>query len=222
MRLTLALIAWSMSEGAFMLWFRERSAGSQMARGYGFVAIFFAILVMFALLIFRAQCSQQVFLILLGALSLRGATRASWEQGRPQAAVFTSIFAHSALAAISFLLLLNDHLPWEGAVISFAVGSLLAAVEIAWYADTLQSVHARWLLPLYRILLALAPILVGMLSLLGRLPHIYLAIYLVFILTAKAAKQIALDGRIASQRFLSIAAIYIVFVGILIACHLYS
>jgi hypothetical protein len=211
-----------MSEGAFMLWFRERASGSQVARGYGFVAIFFAILVALTLLIFRAQCSQTVFLILLGALSLRGIARAGWEQGRPLTAVVACIGAHTALAALSFMLVLNDHLPWEGGVISLAVGTLLGAVEITWYADTLESIRSRWLLPVYRIALGVAPILVGMLALLGRLPHLYLAVYLVFALIPKTLKQVALDGCISPQRFGSVATIYVVFIVILIACRIYS
>lgn len=221
-RLTLALIAWSMSEGTLMLWFRERASGSQVARGYGFVAIFFAVLVALTLLIFRAQCSQTAFLVLLGALSLRGITRASWEQGRPLTAVFTCIGAHTVLAALSFMLVLNDHLPWEGGIISLAIGTLVGAVEITWYADTLESIRNRWLLPVYRISLGLAPILIGMLALLGRLPQLYLAVYLIFVLTVKTLKQIRLDGRISAQRFGSVATIYVVFVGILIACRIYS
>lgn len=221
-RLTLVLVAWSMSEGALMLWIRERNAGSPSAPGYGVVSGFFALLVLLSLLIFRAASTQGMFLLLLGALSLRGATRAGWEQGRPLTAVCTCLAAHSAVAALSFLIVLDNHLPWEGVAISLAVGSLMGAVETTWYADALVGVRVGWLLPLYRLSLALAPILIGTLALAGRLPKVYLVIYLLFAVITRTLRAISLDGRITPRLFGSVAITYLLCLSILSVCRIYS
>lgn len=221
-RLALALAAWSMSEGALMLWIRERNTGSQSALGYGVVSVFFASLVLLSLLIFRSASTQGMFLLLLGALSLRGAARAGWEQGRPLTAVCACLVAHSALAALSFLIVLDNHLPWEGFVVSLGIGTLLGAVETTWYADALATARARWLLPLYRLSLSLAPVLIGTLAVAGRLPKIYVSVYLLFALIARPVASTTRDGRITTQLFGRVTVVYLACIVILVLCRIYS
>ena len=223
LRLLIVLVVWSMTESLSMLWIREKNSGSRNARGYGAVTLMSAFLVLAFLQVFRAQSSQNQFLLLLTALGLRGMTRAGWEQGRAYISVITAILAHSLVALLSFILALHS-LPWQTLVVSTAVGMLLAAVETAWNSARFQSPAASrpWIMPVLRASIVYAPLAVGSLSLLLALPKIYCATLLLLFPALRVAKLLPTEAAISTGRTVAIAGLYLAFMTIMAICRVYS
>lgn len=222
LRLFLVLVTWSMAEGACMLWIRARKESSPQSLGYAITASVFGLITAFFLGLFRSQSPETTFLLLLGSLGLRGATRSGWEQGRPQISIVTSVLAHTSMAALSFMVVLNDSLPWQAAILCAAVGSLVGAVEVSWNSETLASLRAKWILIVFRVLLVLPPIAVGLLALLGYLSHIYLSTYLILVPLARVNKRCSVENRVTPELFPSTAGLYLLFVTIMVACRVFS
>ena len=205
-----------------MVWVRARKDASPQSNGYGFAASIFGFITVLALGLFRSQSPETTFLLLLSSLGLRGATRSGWEQGRPQISIVTSLLAHTSMAALSFMVILNDTLPWQAAILCLAVGSLVSAVELSWNSETLTPFKSKWILRFFRILLALPPVCVGLLALLGSLSQIYLAVYLVLIPFTRINARCSRENRVVPELFTSTAGFYLLFVMIMVACRVFS
>lgn len=212
---------WSMAEGVFMLWARERSAGSENSRGYAAVGLILALIVLIVLQAFRAQATQGSFILLLAILSIRGMSRGSWEQGRQILAVILSPLAHSLAALLSFLLVIGS-VSWQSAVISIAIGVFTAAIEESWYAAKISRELPTWVVPAYRACLLIPPFLIGSLSLFQQLPKSYISAFLVAFLASRFIRGISSIADLQSCRFSTVAGIYILFIGILLAARTYS
>jgi hypothetical protein len=221
LRLAAVLVLWGLTEGLSMLWISKRNAASADARGYGAVTLIAAFLVLGMLQVFRTQASQNHFLLLLTALALRGMSRSGWEQGRPHISLLTSIGAHSLLAGLSLLLALNV-LPWPTFVIALSVGSLLGAVEASWYGPTFKRSTQRWIEPVHRLSLVMAPLAITTLALLHALPPLYALCFTLTPVAARTARRSSLSSLVTSSELYTIAGTYLVFVAIMTVCRLYS
>jgi hypothetical protein len=221
LRTVITLAFWSMTEGVFMLWIREKNAGSANSRGYGIVALFLGLIVLVLLQTFRAQSTQAQFLLLLAALALRGMSRSSWEQGRPNVALIATPLAHSAAALLSFLVV-TLNISWQAALISISIGAFTGAVELTRNAHMLPDNLPKWVLPLYRASIFFAPFVVGSLSLFGQLPAPYVPTLLVAFLASRELKKITDFASLKGIRFTKIAGRYILFSAILIGARIYS
>ena len=214
------LVVWNMSEGVFMLWVREKNAGSSKSRGYGIVAIILGLLVLVVLQAFRAQATQFQFMLLLAALALRGMSRGSWEQGRPHIAAITTPIAHALLACFSFTLILGSF-SWQSAALGAAIGLLTAAVETTWHAASFQGDCPKWLPPLYRLSIVFPIIAVASLSVIGQLPRSYSILLVLLPWYTRYTWNQGQSGEISDKRFLRIAVMYLAFVAILIGARMY-
>ena len=221
LRLVTVLVFWNMTEGALMLWIRARKAASSQSRGYGVVAIGLVLITLFVMQAFRAQATQQLFLMLLATLALRGMSRAGWEQGRPHVSVATGTLSHCLLAGLSFGLSLGELHP-QLICVAIAVGTLLGAVEMTWHADALAQIHNRWVRPMYRVCLAGAPALIGTLALLGYLERSYLAVYILLPVAAPVIRRSATDDSISRVYLRRVMLMYLTFIVIMILCRVYS
>jgi hypothetical protein len=220
--LIVILITWGMAESTVMLWYKAKVQKLPENRGYVFVTILLAAGVLVLLQLFRARVEQPTFLLALGSLSLRGMSRSGWEQNRRALAFGTSFAGAALLGAVSFSLML-DRIPWQGGLLACAFGSMVAAVECAWFAgDTLVDSVAKWQTPLFRCALFLGPIVVGTLAFLSQLPLCFAAVYLVLPAAAKVAKVVTERGYVAAVDFKAAAGVYLLFVGIILACRGYE
>jgi hypothetical protein len=221
LRLVAVLTIWSLTEGVAMLYIKKRNAAAADARGYGAVTILGALLVLGFLQVFRIQVAQNHFIVLLTALALRGMSRSGWEQGRPHISLLTSIGAHSLLAALSLLLALGT-LPWPTFIVAAAVGSLLGAVEAAWYGGIFRGAQQRWIEPTHRVSLAFAPLAITALALLHALPPLYALCFVLTPLSAGIAKRSSISSLVAGTELYTIAGTYLVFMAIMTVCRIYS
>ena len=238
LRAFIVLLLWSMTEGTAMLWVREKNAGSSRTRGYGAVAIILGLLVLVMLQAFRTKATQPEFLLLLAALALRGMSRGGWEQNRPYLAALTAPAAHTLMALLSFTLI-TDSFSWQASVISLTVGVFTGAVESTYHAATFNvqthsskphpqglayqvTSYPRWLLPLYRLSIALPAVVVGSLSVFRQLPSTY-ALILVFVLwSSRFTWNRGRPSHISADRFLHLAAMYTAFMAVIIGAHILS
>jgi hypothetical protein len=211
LRACTVLFLWSMTEGVFMLWVREKNAGSEKTRGYGAVACILGLIVLVALQVFRAQASQSQFLILLAALAVRGMSRGGWEQGRPHISALAAPTAHTLMGLLSFSILL-DIPTWQAALIGISVGLLTGAVETTWYAAAFRGAYPAWLLPLYRVSISFPAVAIGSLSLVRQLPPYYLASLTLLLVTTRYTWNQGRGGEISEKRWLHIAGIYLLFI----------
>ncbi len=221
LRLIAVLVCWNMTEGTVMLWIKARENNSSQRRGYGVVALGLALTTLFVMQAFRAQASQGMFLTLLAILALRGMSRAGWEQNRAHVSVATSTLSHCLLAGLSFALALGE-IQAQVICVAIAVGTLLGAVEMTWHADALSQIHNRWVRPMYRVCLAGAPALIGTLALIGYLERLYLAVYLLLPVAAPVIRRSATDGSISRVYLRRVMLLYLLFIGIMILCRVYS
>jgi hypothetical protein len=212
------LAFWSLAEGVLMLWVREKNAGSDKTRGYGAVACIIGLLVLVLLQTFRGQASQVQFIILLAALALRGMSRSGWEQGRPNISALAAPASHITMALLSFLLILGA-ISWQVAVISLAVGLFTGAVETTWYGDRLKGPSPSWLLPFYRLSISLPAVAISSLGLVHQLPASYLMVLAALPLCTSFTWNKGKGSQIAQERFNQLAAIYLVFVGLIIGAY---
>ncbi len=204
-----------------MLWIKARKESSPQSRGFGVVTIGLVLTTLFVMQAFRAQVTQQLFLVLLAVLALRGMSRSGWEQGRPHVSVATSTLSHCLLAGLSFALALGEITP-QAICVAIAVGTLLGAVEMTWHADALSQIHNRWVRPMYRVCLAGAPALIGTLALLGYLERSYLLVYLLLPVAAPVIRRSATDGSISRVYLRRVMLMYLTLMGIMILCRVYS
>jgi FtsH-binding integral membrane protein len=100
--LSVIIIVWSMAESTVMLWHRAKQRQSESSRGYGFVTVLMGIALLALLNVFRARTSQSLFLLTLAMISVRGMSRAGWEQGRPRVAFGAAIAGATLLSVLSF------------------------------------------------------------------------------------------------------------------------
>jgi uncharacterized membrane protein YfcA len=212
---------WGLVEGLSMLWIKKRNAASADARGYGAVTIIGALLVLGILQAFRSQVSQNHFLLLLTVLALRGMSRSGWEQERPHISLITSILAHSLLAALSLMLALNS-LPWPTLIIASSVGSLLGAVEASWYGSAFKGSGQKWIEPVHRLSLVVAPLAMTTLALLHALPPLYALCFTLTPLAARTARRSSFSSLLTSSELNTIAGTYLVFMAIMAVCRIYS
>jgi len=216
-----ALVVWNMSEGVFMLWVREKNAGSSKSRGYGIVAIILGLLVLVVLQAFRAQGTQSQFLVLLAALALRGMSRGSWEQGRPHVAALASPLAHTLLAGLSFLIIFGS-LSWQSAVLSLGLGLFTSAIETTWHSASFHGSYRSWVQPLYRFSIVFPSVAVASLSLIGQLPLSYSISLVPLPWCTRYTWNQGQSKEISNQRFLQLAAMYGGYVVLAIGAKLYS
>ncbi len=220
--LTVILITWGMAESTVMLWYKAKVEKRPENRGYLVVTLLLAAGMLVLLQFFRARVEQPTFLLVLGSLSLRGMSRSAWEQNRQKLA-FTTSFAGAGLLAAASFSLMRDRIPWQGGVLACAFGSMVAAVECTWFArDGLVDSVAKWQTPLFRCALFIGPLAVGTLAFLGQLPLCFAAVYLALPVAARFAKKVTERGFVARVDFQGAAGIYLLFVGIIIACRGYE
>jgi hypothetical protein len=215
------LVLWSLTEGVFMLWVREKNAGSEKTRGYGAVTCILGLIVLIALQVFRAQTAQAQFLLLLAALAMRGMSRSGWEQGRAQVSAITAPLSHTCIALLSFMLLL-DTLTWQVIVIGTALGLLTGALEITWYASTFGNTYPSWLLPLYRLSISFPAVAIGSLSLIRQLPPYYFISLATLLLSTRFTWNQGRGDTISDTRFMRLAGIYFLFMLLVVGACLYS
>ncbi len=219
--LAAVVIVWSMAESVLMLWHRSKQKGAAASRGYGFVTVLLGIVLLGLLNIFRARSSQSLFLITLAMLSIRGMSRAGWEQGRPRVAFAGSILGATLLALLSFFAI-SPEIYWQRIVFSTAMGCAVASVEAAWFGDALaHSKETRWALPLYRIMLLAGPVIVATMALAGYLPSHYAAVYLLVPFAARVVKRASEGGINLTSCYRDAAGVYVGFMGIILGCLFY-
>jgi hypothetical protein len=212
------VLVWSMAESALMLWHRAKLSRSGPSGGYGFVTLLLGVVLLGLLSIFRARSSQSLFLLTLAMLSVRGMSRAGWEQGRSQVAFGGAVVGGILLTLLS-LLALSPDLNWQRCVFSIALGCAVASVEVAWFGLTV-SPHGqpRWVLPVYRIVLFAGPVIVATMALAGQLPIQYSAVYLLVPLAARITSRLSRGDTHLSSCYRAAAGVYLGFVGIMLAC----
>lgn len=221
LRAFIVLLVWSIAEGVLMLWVREKNAGSQRTRGYGAVACILGIIVLVMLQAFRGQATQSQFLILLAVLAIRGMSRSSWEQGRPKVAAITAPLSHVLLSFLSFLMML-DILSWQAAVVGLAVGALTGAVDTTWHASKFRGDYPDWLLPLYRLSISFPAVAISSLSLIQQLPSSYIINLSFLILSTRYTWNQGKPTDISNNRFIPLAGLYILFIGLVVGALIYS
>jgi hypothetical protein len=219
--LSVVVVVWSMAESTILLWHRVKQRGGGASRGYGFVAFLLGAALLGVLNIFRARSSQSLFLVTLAMISVRGMSRAGWEQGRPRVAFGGAIIGASLLSLLSFLTVSPD-INWQKIAFSVAVGSAVAAVEAAWFGTALkQATETPWAIPLFRLVLFMGPVIVATMALAGYLPIPYGAVYILIPFAARIMKRASESGINLTSCYRATAGVYGGFVGIIIACLLY-
>lgn len=223
--LTAILLMWNLTESVFMLYVKKKLQEPSAARGYGIVAALCAVCVLALFAPFRIRGTQALFLLLLGVLSLRGMARAGWGQGRLRVAMFATFGAHSLLALTSLLCGLPAT-PLQGAtmavtvVAALAVGAALTAVELAAHHQLLAPrATARIAGPLFRITLVIGPLLVSSLAMSGLLPGMYNSVNAALFLAVPLLQRLSRSGTAVPANITGAAAVYALFVGILVACR---
>lgn len=218
--LSVIVLVWSMAESAIILHYRGREQGGDARRGYGFVAILLGLVLLGLLNIFRARSSQGLFLITLGLLSIRGMSRAGWEQNRPRIAFAGALLGATLLALLSFLAV-SPEFVGEKLVFSLAIGAAATSVEAAWFGEALQGpAETRWALPLYRIVLFAGPVIVATMALAGHLPMHYTAVYLTIPLAARTLRSTAhLGSTNLAACYRPAIRVYLGFIAIIIVCR---
>ncbi len=212
--------AWNLTEGAFMVYLRKRENRTEESRGYLIVTLLCGACVLALFAVFRDRASQPLFLVLLSVLSLRGMSRTAWDQKRLRLAVATTFGAHTLLALLSLLCLL-DLFRWQEVCVAVAVGCAATAVELAQHREPLSRPEAAWLsAPLYRVSLVAGPLIVATLALMGQLRAQYVLEYAAL----GAAMMVVQDLR---RRSLPLprgvggsCGVYGLFVAIMLACRL--
>jgi hypothetical protein len=210
-----------MAEGVLMLWLKAKLEDKRDQNGYIFVGVMLFILLMPLLHTYRVRVSQTAFLLLIAALSLRGASRSGWEQGRPIVG-FLAAFGGASLIAVSSFFATAMVFTVDTAAVAIAFGAGVAAVEAGWNAESLRVVSgARWLLPLFRVFMLLGPIALSAMVIGGRLPLIYAATLLPLMPASRTIAKIGTSGPLEQGHFAPIAGSYMLFLGILVGCRLY-
>ena len=219
--LFIILVTWNMTEGTLMLWLKAKQAGKAQARGYAIVAAIFGVCVLLLFQFFRIRASQELFILLLAALSLRGMSRAGWEQGRPQVAIITTFVGHTLTALLSLLCCFSE-LSWPMATFALAIGAAVSAVEMTWNTVKLTGPGAvRWVPALFRVSLVLGPLLVATMALLGQLSPHYVLVYATLFLVIPILRGLAKRGAGIPHSLRGVAGVYLLFVAIMIGCRLY-
>jgi hypothetical protein len=219
--LSVIIIVWSMAESTVMLWHRAKQRQSESSRGYGFVTVLMGIALLALLNVFRARTSQSLFLLTLAMISVRGMSRAGWEQGRPRVAFGAAIAGATLLSVLSFFAV-SPEFYWEKIAFAAAMGCAVASVEATWFGDALQApANARWALPLYRITLLAGPVIVATMALAGYLPKYYAAVYALVPLAIRLVKNTSRSGINLTSYYGPTAGVYLGFMGIITACLLY-
>jgi hypothetical protein len=219
----LAILAlWNMSEGAFILYYREARAKSEKARGFGVVTLALAALTLLTLPLLRTKVSQPVFVIALAALALRGVARSWWEQDKALPATAATWFGHSLLALLSFALI-QEPILWQSVVVSFALGSALTPADMAWHKSSLlEAPHHRQLSAALRVLLFSGPVCLATLALAGHLPQRYLAIWITLFIAHKIANGASSSGALDQLSFRGATLFYAAVLGTLYLCNAYQ
>lgn len=219
--LSVIVIVWSMAESSVMLWHRAKHRQSESSRGYGFVTLLLGIVLLGLLSIFRARSSQSLFLLTLAMISMRGMSRAGWEQGRPRVAFGAAISGATLLTLLAFFAVSPDFY-WEKIAFATAIGCAAASVEATWFGDALKApTESRWALPLYRLVLLAGPVVVATMALAGYLPRCYTAVYVLVPFAARIIKQASGSGVILTSCYPATAGVYAGFIGIIVGCLLY-
>ncbi len=219
--LSVIVLVWSMAESTVMLWHRAKQRQTGSARGYGFVTLLVGIVLLGLLNIFRARTSQSLFLLTLAMISIRGMSRAGWEQGRPRVAFGAAIAGSTLLALLSFFTVSPDFY-WEKIAFATAIGCAAASVEATWFGEALKApTEARWAVPFYRIVLLAGPVIVATMALAGYLPKHYAAVYALVPFAARIIKRASQSGINLTSCYRASAGVYMGFVGIITACLLY-
>jgi hypothetical protein len=221
LRLLVILVLWNITEGLCMLWIRKRGSGAADSRGFGAVAIIAMAFVLGFLQVFRIQVSQNHFLLLLAVLALRGMSRSGWEQGRAHISVLTSIASHSLLAALSFLLALN-YLPWPSGVVALSIGAMLGACEAVWYGAAFAGHRNRWIVPLHRLCISLAPVAIPTLAFSRVLPAYYVMSVALLPLAVRITRRASLERLTRGAELYTMCGMYIAFMCIVLVSRLYS
>lgn len=215
------LISWNMTEGAMILWMKAKSEASASAKGLTIVTILCAAVMLAMLQYFRNYTSRGAFIVLLVALSLRGMSRSGWENGRPHVG-FLGAFAGNSLLTLTSIMLATNSFDWQSAVCAVAIGSSLAAVEAAWYADAFAAApRFRWTLPLFRTSLVVGPIIIGTMGMANQLPQPYSLVLLVVFAGSRLVRKSENDT-IPRQTLRGAAGVYLLFLAAMAACKAYQ
>jgi hypothetical protein len=210
-----------MAESSIMLWHRAKQRQAESSRGYGFVTLLLGIVLLGLLNIFRARSSQSLFLLTLAMISVRGMSRAGWEQGRPRVA-FTAAIAGAILLTLLAFFAVSPDFYWEKIAFATAIGCAAASVEATWFGDALRaSTETRWALPLYRLVLLAGPVIVATMALAGYLPRCYTAVYILVPFAARVITRASGSGINLTSCYRATAGVYAGFMGIITACLLY-
>jgi hypothetical protein len=219
--LSVIVIVWGMAESSIMLWHRAKQRQAESSRGYGFVTLLLGIVLLGLLNIFRARSSQSLFLLTLAMISVRGMSRAGWEQGRPRVA-FTAAIAGAILLTLLAFFAVSPDFYWEKIAFATAIGCAAASVEATWFGDALRaSTETRWALPLYRLVLLAGPVIVATMALAGYLPRCYTAVYILVPFAARVITRASGSGINLTSCYRATAGVYAGFMGIITACLLY-
>lgn len=219
--LSIVVIVWSMAESSIMLWYRAKRQQTASSRGYGFVTLLVGIVLLGLLSIFRVRTSQSLFLLTLAMISVRGMSRAGWEQGRPRVALAAAITGAMLLTLLSFFAI-SPEFYWEKITFAIAIGCSVASVEATWFGDALKAPsEARWALPVYRVVLLAGPVIVATMALVGSLPRYYVAVYALIPFAARIIKRASQGGVNLTSCYPATAGVYTGFVGIITACLFY-
>lgn len=212
------VLVWSMAESALMLWHRAKQSRSGPSGGYGFVTLLLGVVLLGLLSILRARSSQSLFLLTLAMLSVRGMSRAGWEQGRLRVAFGGAVVGGTLLTLLSLFAFSPDP-NWQRLVFSISIGCAVTSIEAAWFGGTVSANRQpRWFLPLYRIVLFAGPVIVATMALAGQLPIQYSAVYLLVPLAARIASLLSQGGTNLTSCYRGAAGVYLGFVGIMLAC----
>lgn len=221
LRAAAVLAFWRASEGAFLLWVREKNSGSSNSRGYGAVTIIIALIVLLILQSFRSQSTQIEFLLLLSGLAFSGMSQSGWQQGRPLVAFLAAPASHAALALLSFIFVL-DTPSWQAVTLALSIGLFTGAVESTRHGATFCGRYPRWVLPAYRASLSFPPLAIGSLSMLKALPNPYMASFAVLLLTTRFTWNRGDNNEIPAKRSSKLVLIYLLFALILVTAQCLS
>lgn len=213
------LVAWNMTEGAAILWIKAKLEASEKTRSYLLVTMVCAMLTVAFLQYLRGLTSQGIFVITLGALSIRGISRSAWENKRPGAGFAAAIGGNTLITLISFLFFIPA-LDWQSVACACAIGISIAAVEASWYAHSFSS--ESWALPAFRLALCLGPVIITLMTISNQLPQPYLLTILVILLASRLIKKTRTTRTIPADFLRGAAGIYIAFLTIMIGCRAIS
>ena len=227
--LTAILLAWNITEACALLYVDKRADDPSSARGYGIVVVIFAIVLLALFQPFRLRATQALFLFLLSVLSLRGMSRAAWQQERYRVAMFTTLASHSLLTMLSLLCALPQLTLTSFPALSFLVGSSLAvgtaltSVELAAHNQQLGGTCTKRIAaPLFRVTLIGGPLMVGVLALTNEIPSLYAAANGAVIAALPILKSTARSGLPVPPSARGTAGVYLLFVAIMVACRVIS